>query len=76
MFLIEIAKGQFIDAEKIDSIDLSKDIRLTLANECEGSYVVEKNYKSTFVNNLQALNQNIDVNVARRYYNLKDAAEE
>jgi hypothetical protein len=75
MFLIEIAKGQFIDAERIDYIDLSKDIRFTLAGESEGCYVVEKNYTSTFMNNLQALNQNI-VNVESRYNNLKDAAEE
>jgi|TARA_R110000824_G_scaffold192484_3_gene374690 hypothetical protein len=75
MFLIEIAKGQFIDAEKIDYIDLSKDVRFTLSGEIEGCYVVEKNYRSTFVNNLQALNQNI-VSVEKCYYNLKDAEEE
>tara|TARA_R110000851_G_scaffold169340_1_gene315516 strand:- start:137 stop:364 length:228 start_codon:yes stop_codon:yes gene_type:complete len=75
MFLIEISKGQFIDAEKIDSIDLVKDIRFTLVGECEGCYVVEKKYRSTFVNQLQALNQNI-VSVENRYYNLKDVEEE
>jgi hypothetical protein len=75
MFLIQIAKGTFINAEKIDFIDINTGIKVYLTNDDQSCYKIEEGYESTFMNNLQALNQNI-VSVEKCYYNLKDAAEE
>ena len=75
MFLIQISKDRFIDAEKIDQININTGIRIFMTNDLESCYKIEEGYESTFMNNLQALNKNI-VSIEKCYHNLKDAAEE
>ena len=62
MFLIEFDKGKFIDAERIDYINLNdNEIIFTLAGDTQSLYRVEKSYESLFCNNLQAINGNINI---------------
>ena len=56
MFLIQIDQSQFIDGEKISSLDISNG---RIAVYCEGSYYIcEKDYCAGFLNNLSAIDKN------------------
>lgn len=67
MFLIEISSGCFVDGEDLQWIKVEKDkIAFILKSDCETSMTVDKDYQSAFVNNLQAINQNIS-NVESSY---------
>jgi len=57
MFLIEVIKDEYIDAETINWISLTNEmVRFTCAGESGNTYHVDKNLESSFLNNLQALN--------------------
>tara|TARA_R110000851_G_scaffold267209_1_gene419661 strand:+ start:439 stop:669 length:231 start_codon:yes stop_codon:yes gene_type:complete len=71
MYLIEYSDGRFVDAERIDTLDLSEGIKFTLTAESETFYTVEKNLESSFVNSLQALNLNIQ-NIEKSFRAIKD----
>jgi hypothetical protein len=69
MFLIEYDEGLVIDGEEINWISIRKDglkavINFTLKNELEGNYyTVDDHFRGSFINNLQVLNDNINVEV-------------
>ena len=71
MFLIEYMKGGFVNAETIDTLSINGNIalRFTLQGMDDSNYYVSSEYQSDFVNNLQALNQNLQ-NVESRYHQL------
>ena len=61
MFLIQFESGKFIDAEKIDYINVSGgEVVFTLINDTDCMYKVSDGMVSRFLNNLGALNGNID----------------
>ena len=61
MFLIEFESGKFIDAERIDYININDgEVIFTLSGDVESLYKVTEGLAGTFVNNLQALNDNIN----------------
>lgn len=61
MFLIEFSKGNFINGDDINYVSIDENsIRFTLKGELrEGTCKVDPEFKASFVNNLQAFNQNI-----------------
>ena len=60
MFLIEFQKARFIDAEKIDFISVeNKVVKFTLTSEGGNIFIVDDELSDIFVNNLNALSQNI-----------------
>tara|TARA_R110000822_G_scaffold23066_4_gene71609 strand:+ start:6097 stop:6339 length:243 start_codon:yes stop_codon:yes gene_type:complete len=69
MFLIEYDEGLVIDGEEINWISIRKDglkavIKFTLKNELKGNYyTVDDDFRGSFINNLQVLNDNINVEV-------------
>jgi len=75
MFLIEIESGKFVDAEKIDLINLNGgEVVFTLTSDNESLYKVDKDLTATFCNHLQAINANINsVEAKFRELNQTDA---
>lgn len=69
MFLIEFRKGQFIDGETIQWLSLEKDIKFSVVGDTKSVFTVAQEYERTFINNLQAIHGNFDVEV--RYYEIK-----
>jgi hypothetical protein len=66
MFFIEYGVGYFIDAKKIKEVWFNKkDIHFYMENDNETSYKVHAGYRYTFLNNLQAINDNF--NLHNRY---------
>jgi hypothetical protein len=60
MFLIEYEKGRFINGESIDALSFRDNgIEFWLKNEGNASFYVENDLADTFLNHLQALNDNI-----------------
>jgi hypothetical protein len=59
MFLIEYEEGSYIDAEKIDIIELSTEgVIFTLSGNMDATYYVDNGMAGLFINNLQAINDN------------------
>lgn len=59
MFLIEYEEGKYIDGEKLDYIGLSGSrIQFTLSGDTKTLYKVNNGLAGTFVNNLQAIDNN------------------
>ena len=59
MFLIEYYDGEFIDAEKINYIQINASgVRFTLSGDVESLYEVDNGMAGVFINNLQAINDN------------------
>ena len=71
MWLIEFDSGRFVDAERIDTLDLNDGIAFTLTGENNAFCSVEKNLESSFLNSLQALNSNIQ-NIKKYFRAIKD----
>jgi hypothetical protein len=64
MFLIENEKGSFIDAEKIDTINVNGGkITFSVVGDSENSYSVSKAYEEVFLKHLKTLNNNRACNV-------------
>tara|TARA_R110002050_G_scaffold10642_2_gene36275 strand:+ start:1156 stop:1395 length:240 start_codon:yes stop_codon:yes gene_type:complete len=57
MFLIEYGEGLFINADKIDWLQINSvgKITFTCTGDTETVYKVDSDYASSFVNNIQAL---------------------
>jgi hypothetical protein len=71
MFLIEFKKDQFIDAERINFINLIDErVAFTLAGDNQSVSLVDENMCSRFLNQLQALNQSLS-NPESRHYDIK-----
>ena len=77
MFLIEFKKDMFIDAERINFINLNDDkVKFTLADRVTFSLIsdsgtlffVDKVIESPFLNQLQALNQSLTNPEARHHH--------
>jgi hypothetical protein len=68
MFLVQINKNEFVDAERIDWINISKDkITFTCVGSEDHILMVHGEYMSIFLNNVQALDNNAtDI---QRYFN-------
>ena len=61
MFLIQFESGKFIDAERIDYINVNEgEVLFTLRGDLESTYKVSDEFIDVFLNNLGALNVNID----------------
>jgi len=59
MFLVEIEKGIFVNAEQINFLSFADDkIRFTLISEEGAFYSVCKEFHDSFLNHLQGLNTN------------------
>jgi hypothetical protein len=72
MFLIQFESGKFIDAEKIDYINVNEgEVIFTLINDTDSMYKVDDGMVSMFLNNLGALNDNIDC-ISTCYAEIKD----
>jgi hypothetical protein len=71
MVLIEYGRGVFVNAERIDTLDVSDGVRFTLTGD-ETCFAVENNLESSFVNNLQDFNCNMQ-NVEKSYWAIQDA---
>jgi hypothetical protein len=74
MFLVEITKGIFINAEEIDYIDVSKAgiVRLSLHGDSDNVFNVDLEFQSVFINNLQAINHNH--NIESKYHEVNNAS--
>ena len=67
MFLIEVESGKFVDAEKIDYININEgEVIFTLVGDTESLYKVSEELTNTFCNNLQAINSSI-TNIESKY---------
>lgn len=72
MFLIEIESGKFIDAEKIDYLNLNEgEVIFTLIGDATSLYKVDEDFAAAFCNNLQVINSNIN-SVEIKYRELSD----
>jgi hypothetical protein len=71
MVLIEYGRGVFVNAERIDTLDVSDGVRFTLTGD-ETCFAVENNLESSFVNNLQDFNCNMQ-NVEKSYWAIQDS---
>ena len=68
-FFIEYREGQFIDAEKVNWIEIKEgQVSFTVSGEPETIYICEGKYACCFINNMQALNLNF--NLERRYHEI------
>ena len=68
MFLIEFKKDMFIDAERLNFINLTDGkVEFTLTGEDE-FFTVDNNMERPFLNQLQALNQSLTNPEARHYH--------
>lgn len=71
MWLIEYDEGCFVDGEAILSIEMSSKGLVGFTTKYKEAYVgVSDRYIDTFLNNLQAINDNL-INIQSRYYELK-----
>ena len=62
MFLIEYEENKYINGEKIDWLWLNKAkdiVEFTCTGDNESCFIVKGEFKKTFINHLQALNNNI-----------------
>ena len=60
MFLIEYENGKFINGKNVKYINLNEEeILFTLDGDNESCFKVDEKFAGKFVNNLQALNGNI-----------------
>ena len=72
LFLIEYSNGCFINGLKVDWVKVSPEsVSCTLVGDEEHLIEVDKDYQRTFVNNLQAINDNIS-SVEKSYCNLNN----
>lgn len=70
MWLIEWRKGNFVNAERIVNIHISSDgVVLFWLEGDSDQYNVAPEFTETFLNNLQALNNNMQ-NIESRHYEL------
>jgi hypothetical protein len=75
MFLVEWNRGRFINAERIDRLNIYADrISFTLMGDAETFFRVESEYTSTFLNHLQVINQNT-INIQTRHEEIKSGLE-
>ena len=59
-FFIEYEEGRFIDAKRINYLSTTNGvIKFTLTNEPRLEFIVAKSQEKTFLNHLQAINDNI-----------------
>ncbi len=66
MFLIEIGKGSFVDAEKIDCINIyDGKVTFTINGDIETLYSVSTDYNDKFLNHLGAMNNNPFANLIK-----------
>jgi hypothetical protein len=74
MFLVEITKGIFINAEEIDYIDVSEAgiVRLSLRSDSDNVFKVDLEFQSVFINNLQAINGY--GNIEYKYHEVNNAS--
>tara|TARA_Y100001937_G_C7084518_1_gene314666 strand:- start:430 stop:660 length:231 start_codon:yes stop_codon:yes gene_type:complete len=73
MFLIEYAKGHFINGDSIISLHINekRGVRFYAGVDTENEFQVEEGYEGTFLNNLQAINSNIS-NIEASYLKPKE----
>ena len=72
MFLIEYKKGEFINAKRLDWININKGkVGFTIQGDNESSFFVDPSYQDSFLNHLQSLNDNI-VNVQSKFNELSN----
>jgi len=65
MFLIEYVKGYFIDGDDIQWLKVGQsEVLFILKSDGENQMNVDNEFQSSFVNNLQAINANADVEKA------------
>jgi ABC-type amino acid transport substrate-binding protein len=70
MFLIEFDENQYIDAERINYLDLSNGkVRFTLAGESDAIYLVDKVHEKQFIDNLDVLNQGRGISSRYKHIN-------
>jgi aspartate carbamoyltransferase regulatory subunit len=75
MFLIEYGSGLFVNAEEINHLVILKDkIEFSIIGDNEATFKVSPEFESTFLNNLQAVNDNPVQNVESFYKKLTDKA--
>ena len=76
MFLIECEEGVFVNAEKINWIEVDRDkIEFTLEGDVESMFRVCKDHQELFVNHLQCLNNNIS-SIEAKYHNINKGGEQ
>lgn len=68
MFLIEFRKGQFIDGKTIQWLCVDGVVKFSVLGDAS-VWNVDPEYEATFINNLQAINDN--VNVEACYHKIK-----
>lgn len=68
MFLLEYAKGQFINANQIQwiSVRIAGKVVFSVLGDPEGEFTVDDDFQYTFLNHLQCFNTNI-TDLAKRY---------
>ena len=72
MFLIEYKKGEFVNAEKLDWLNINKGkVQFTMEGDNESCFKVDQDCQDSFLNHLQALNCNI-VNVQSKFNELNN----
>ena len=71
MFLIEYDEGLFVDGEEVNWIEIKVDsMKFTMKNDPDwGTYSVSEKHRDLFVDNLEALNGN--ANIESAWHNLK-----
>lgn len=76
MFLIEYAKGHFINGDTITSLHINakRGVCFYANVDAESEFQVEEGYEGTFVNNLQAINSNI-TDIEAKYKQLRKEQE-
>lgn len=73
MFLVEYQDNQFINAEDIQWVSIEVGVvKFTFRGDSETLYTVANQHCPGFVNNLQALNGNFDIE--RRWHDLNGAS--
>lgn len=70
MFMVEWRSGGFVDAERIISVDVGGEGVWFWTDGCEGGYKVDPEFTNSFLNIVQAINQNKVDNIKCRYYEL------
>ena len=71
MWLIGFKEGEFINAERINWVEVDRDkIEFTLEGDVESIFRVCKDHQELFVNHLQALNANIN-SIESKYHNVQ-----
>lgn len=73
MFLIEYGKGHFINGDCIISLHINekRGVCFYAGVDTENEFKVEEGYEGTFLNNLQAINSNLN-NIEDSYLKLKE----